>query len=139
MADSNFSLIIPTRFRPGHVERLFRYFLRHSQRFPIILADGSEGNVHAEYCRVVNEAQRQGLNIDHFVSPELNYSNRVLAALRRVNTAHVNLTADDDFISPDFLIEASRRLHDNSSVAAPPLVEGKRPSLSAHFFREFDN
>jgi len=101
MADSSFTIIIPTHNRHDCLERSIKYFSCTSIK--IIYCDSTEIKYEKEIPK----------NIAYYNNPKLKFSEKILFCLNKVKTPLVALCADDDFLEIDSLINGSTFLNNN--------------------------
>lgn len=104
------SILVPTYERHNKLSRLLSYLAVAG--IPVYVADGSV-NAYSE---------KLSPNVQYFHLPGISYVSRVVKVLARIQTPHVALVADDDFVNPGFLFCADDELL-------------KRPECSAIFGR----
>jgi glycosyltransferase domain-containing protein len=126
------TIVIPTYNRPEMLFRTLSFLQDKSERFPIIVADGSDlenAARNAECCRST------GSNVSYFHLPsppiasgtfslkqyeelQTNFFQRYLLALNRVTTPYVVLNGDDDLLIPETVTASSKFLDSNSDYVA---------------------
>jgi glycosyltransferase domain-containing protein len=111
------ALMIPTRNRPHFVHRLLSYHAK-SRDLQIIFADGSDPERMIENQAIIKSFANGSLELIHHTLSSSSAAKDELAGLcgyfdRVVNGARLSLrrfihiSADDDFVSPEFLAEAA--------------------------------
>jgi glycosyltransferase domain-containing protein len=137
---------VPTRDRPDFVHRTLSYHAK-SRGLQIILGDGSKPEQAAENRRIIQSFSGADLDIIHYAPPHTateqnrlqgicGYFERQVKAAGLSSRKYIYVGADDDFVSPQFLHEASTFLDANPDYSAAsgyllsfqldgPGVEGK--------------
>ncbi len=111
---SDCSIIIPTLNRPGYLKRSLGYYNDCRIPYRIIVADGS-----SEEVRKVNKATISSLpalkilHLDYY-APEVGPVERVIDALKHVDTKYSIFCADDDFITPNGIDRSVEFLENHS-------------------------
>lgn len=85
---------------------------------PIIVADGSDPQHATENAAIVSEFVDRGLSVTCFHSPDTSFVRRLHSAARKVDTPMMQLVADDDFTSPEFIDAAGKILATDLSCSA---------------------
>lgn len=107
------TVVIPTRNRPAFVLRLLRYYADLETRFRIVISDSSthDRQISTSMLRALS---RTGLDINYRIYPsEMPIVEKLLEALRGLDTEYTVLGADDDFFVPAALGDALRFLASN--------------------------
>jgi glycosyltransferase domain-containing protein len=122
------ALMIPTRNRPHFVHRLLSYHAK-SRDLQIIFADGSDPDGMIENRAIIKSFANGSLELIHHTPSSSSAPKDELAGLcgyfdRLVNGAKLSprrfmhISADDDFVSPEFLAEAAAFLDANPEYVA---------------------
>ena len=122
------TLVLPTMNRPMFVRRTLQYFFEGNLESPIIIADGSDSEFAAENSDIVSEFVKQGLSITYFHLHDTSFVRRLYAAAKIIDTPMMQLVADDDFTSPEFVDAAAKILTTDLSCSA---VVGATTSFQA--------
>lgn len=94
------------------------YFRLQEAGFPIIIADGAEPDVQEKHLEIVKQYREFGLQVQHLAMEKLSFADRLLEALRTVETDYASVVSDDDFTSVEFLDNAAAYLDDNPGCSA---------------------
>jgi glycosyltransferase domain-containing protein len=117
------ALIVPTRDRPDHVHRLLAYHAGSSD-LQIVLGDGSRPENVTENRRIIDSFRGGRVDIIHYCDSQIEvgqnrlqeicgYFRRVAEAANLSSRPYIYIGADDDFVSPEFLSEATAFLDGN--------------------------
>ncbi len=125
---SDVALVIPTYNRPEFVRRVLSYHAR-SEGLQIIFGDGSDPPHLAESKKIIESFSGASLEIIHY-TPTLpsfvrsglegayGYVERQVNAAKLSARRYINICADDDFVSREFLIDAAEFLDANPDYSA---------------------
>lgn len=122
------ALVVPTYNRPEFIHRLLSYHAQ-SSGLQIIIGDGSDPWNLAENKKIIAAFVDRGLEIVHytpavpsFVKPGLEgaygYAERQVNGVKLSSRRFINTTADDDFVSPEFMTAAADFLNSNPDYSA---------------------
>lgn len=123
----NYSVVVISRNRPRHLERLLGYFAAEGLEAPVLLGDASEP---AEAADVAMVCARIGGRLDirptvyEAGSPPIR---RLRREFDKVTTAASIWVGDDDLVSPRVLSKAARQLEQTPECAA---VTGRATTFS---------
>ena len=129
MADSSYSILIPTYNRAPFVERLLSFLSHAGITAPVVIADGSDDEHRERNSDLILRKQRDGLDVRHFVARpgtciekahncQFGYVPRLSLAIKEIHTPFVQLLCDDCFVSPEFLDEATNILQSEPTTSA---------------------
>ncbi|MEN3943132.1 TIGR00180 family glycosyltransferase [Prosthecobacter sp. SYSU 5D2] len=113
---SKLTLVVPTRNRPGMLDRLLKYWEMSMPPLPIIVADSSEASPMAVNKALCAETKKHDIS-HHAFDGEIAFIEKVARAVELVRTPYMFLCADDDFLLPSPLAEFLANLE-----AAPDIV-----------------
>jgi glycosyltransferase domain-containing protein len=122
------ALMIPTRNRPHFVHRLLSYHAK-SRDLQIIFADGSDPDEMIENKAIIKSFANGSLELIHQTrSPPVaakdelaglcGYFDRLANGAKLSPRRFIHISADDDFVSPEFLAEAAAFLDSNPEYIA---------------------
>jgi glycosyltransferase domain-containing protein len=122
------ALMIPTRNRPHFVHRLLSYHAK-SRDLQIIFADGSDPDGMIENEAIIKSFANGSLQLIHQTpSPPVaakdelaglcGYFDRLINGAKLSPRRFIHISADDDFVSPEFLAEAAAFLDPNPEYIA---------------------
>lgn len=120
----NFTVIIPTHNRHNYMSRSMEYFRRLDAK--VIYCDSSENEYEGDIYS----------NINYIHLPSMNFAEKILFALKIIETDYVALCPDDDFIILESLYKGSDFLENNLDFST---VTGKYFSFKEKFDGSFYN
>lgn len=95
---SQFTLLVPTRDRPALLQRLLHYYENESFQNFIVVADSSDTTAFEENRKTMSRCRACKVVHRGFDS-SIEFFEKVVNALKTVDTPYVGLCADDDFIA----------------------------------------
>jgi glycosyltransferase domain-containing protein len=110
---SDCTIIIPTYNRPGYLKRLLSYYKDFHIPYNIIITDGSSEDIkkaNRETVSLFDTAKI--LHLDHYPH-ETGLYERLFDAAKQAGTKYSVICADDDFITPNGLIQSVAFLEAN--------------------------
>ena len=112
-----FTLLIPTYGRPALLRRLLHYYENKSFQYPIIIADSSDTTAFGENRETISHCRACKVE-HHSFDPSIEFFEKVVRALKTVDTPYVSLCADDDFIASRSITRSVEFLTKHPSYSA---------------------
>jgi glycosyltransferase domain-containing protein len=112
------TIFIPTYNRPGYLKRLLGYYNDCRIAHQIIIADGSSDEIKKANREMVSSFPSLKVLHLHAYSPETPPIERIVDALKHVDTGYCVFCADDDFITPNGINQARDFLANNPDYTA---------------------
>ncbi len=107
------TVVIPTYNRPNHLKRILSYYHQYGKNLPVLIADSStEENKSLNRETVATFLNTSFSYIDKYDSNTHPY-HKILDALKRVSTKYCTLCADDDFVTPNGIMQSVDFLEHN--------------------------
>jgi glycosyltransferase domain-containing protein len=116
------TIVIPTYNRPGYLKRLLGYYNDCRIAHQIIIADGGADETKKANRETISSFQTLKVLHLHGYSPETPPLERLIDALKHVNTKYSIICADDDFITPNGIDRSINFLEDNPDFS---IVHGR--------------